>query len=188
MKLSYPVTPLHINQPFGANPEYYAKFGTKGHMGIDFLALHGQPVYSPFDGYAYYVGPDEHGGDGVYVASNPDPDGTSYIAIHWHLCSKDDPKYAPLVGNPGRWVKRGELIGYADNSGAPFESSGDHLHFGLQACKDGLVINKDNGFDGCIDPQPFFDPTILASDRLGATINDPAWKQALAKFLKSFGY
>lgn len=156
MKLNYAVQPVIINQPFGGNAEYYSKFSDqngkpmKGHMGIDFKASHGQPVYAPCDGMARYVGPDVHGGDGIYITT---PD--KYDIILWHLCSKDDPKFAPKIPPSGTYpVKQGELIAYADNTGAPYESSGDHLHFGLIP-----LIGTDyaNGFGGCIDPAPFFE-------------------------------
>ncbi len=201
MILKYPVYPIHVNQGFGANPAYYAKFldaqgnPEKGHMGIDFQASHGQPVYAAHDGYAFYVGPDEHGGDGIYIRGK-DTDGSYYTTIYWHLCSKDDPQYAPLVLS-GINVKQGDLIGYADNSGAPFESSGDHLHFGLAPCnQNGEFLNPSNGYGSCIDPQPFFEEITLASDQIavlatklmsqGNTANANVLF-ALVKFLKAFG-
>lgn len=201
MILKYPVSPIHINQPFGANAAYYAKFldangnPLKGHMGIDFQAVHGQPVYAAHDGYAFYVGPDEHGGDGIYIRFQDD-DGKWYTTIYWHLCSKDDPKYAPLV-LAGVNVKTGDLIGYADNTGAPFESSGDHLHFGLAPCdQNGAFLEPGNGYGGCIDPQPYFETQLSASEQIAilaakmAADGDTVHANilfALAKFLKAFG-
>jgi murein DD-endopeptidase MepM/ murein hydrolase activator NlpD len=165
MKLTYPVSPIHLNQAFGANPEYYSKFldangnPEKGHMGIDLMAAHGQPVYAAHDGFAYYVGPDSHGGDGVYLRfEDEDVPGTYWTVIYWHLCAKDDPQYAPLVDGNGGYVKTGDLLGYADNTGAPFESSGDHLHFGLAPCSSGGgFLEPSNGYGGCVDPQPYLD-------------------------------
>lgn len=164
MKLSYAVSPMHINQVFGANPAYYARFKDmfgnpeKGHMGIDFQAPHGTPLYAPHDGTAKYV-VDEHGGDGIHLTFN---DGAWYTVILWHMCSKDDPKYPfQIPTDKPTEVKKGQLLGYTDNSGAPFESSGDHLHFGLLPLKDdGIrILNPGNGFGGCIDAMPFFDGT-----------------------------
>ena len=153
--LSYPVSPIHINQPFGANVAYYeSRFGTKGHMGIDFQASHGQPVYAAHDGAAIYI-KDTHGGEGIWNYAQ------GFITIYWHLIGDTDAKYPPPIpvqsGGVRTPVKAGDLIGYADNPGAPFESSGDHLHFGLMLTDEkGFILNQDNGFQGCVDPQPYF--------------------------------
>ncbi len=163
-KLSYPIAPIHVNQGFGENPAYYARFHDefgkpeKGHMGIDFMAAHGTPLYAPCDGNATYV-VDEHGGDGIHLTFSDN--NQWYKVILWHMCAKDDPTYPFTIPTDGSatYVKRGQLLGYTDNSGAPFESSGDHLHFGLVPLKaDGIrILNPGNGFGGCVDPMPFFD-------------------------------
>ena len=158
LELWYPVKPLYVNQPFGASPEYYARFKDtlgnpyKGHMGLDLQASHGEPVYAPCDGKAVYI-QDSHGGDGFYIYTE------GYCVILWHLCSKDDPLYKPLIPCDGSLtpVKVGQLIGYADNTGAPFESSGDHLHVGLFPTNSAkLPLDPANGFGGNVDPAPFF--------------------------------
>lgn len=157
MKLLRPVKPFNIVQKFGNDPAYYAKFHDvygqpeKGHMGLDLQASHGEPVYASHDGVAFFER-DAHGGEGVYI------NGDRFRTIYWHLIGGTDSKFpspVPLDGSP-KAVKAGDLIGYADNTGAPFESSGDHLHFGL------IMINawnqpqnQNNGFNGCIDPEPF---------------------------------
>jgi murein DD-endopeptidase MepM/ murein hydrolase activator NlpD len=161
--LFYAVSPYWVNQGFGSNPEYYARFKDqfgnpeKGHNGIDFMASHGQPLYSPCDGMAMYA-EDEHGGDGIYIDTT---DGTNwYRVILWHLCSKNDPQFKPLIPTTGTHVpvKAGQLIGYTDNSGAPFESSGDHLHFGFIPISKqyGNALYPSNGFNGCVDATPYF--------------------------------
>ncbi|HVW99376.1 MAG TPA: M23 family metallopeptidase [Candidatus Babeliaceae bacterium] len=193
MKLSYPLDEVHVNQAFGANAAYYKQnFGTEGHMGIDFRAPHGTPVKAAHDGFAFYVGPDSYGGDGVYIRAQ-DTDGSWYTTIYWHLIGKGDP-LQPIVANAGANVKAGDTIGYADNTGAPFESSGDHLHFGLARCdENGEFLNKDNGFNGCIDPAPYLE-SLSASDqiavlaaRLQAQGKDVHILFALVKFLQAFG-
>lgn len=155
--LYYPVKPIHINQPFGANVDYYkSHFGTNGHMGIDFMASHGQPVYAAHNGEAIYL-KDAHGGEGIW---NFSPDG--FATIYWHLIGDSDPLYSMPIPFDGKrhLVKAGDLIGYADNTGAPFESSGDHLHFGMVYINvDGTIANTDNGFNGCQDSTPFFNGT-----------------------------
>jgi len=168
--LSYPVRPLGINQGFGSNADYYAKFHDdfgnpmKGHDGIDFRAPHGTPVHAAHDGFATFS-TDVHGGEGVTIMSIGETDiggaPTYYKTLYWHLCdAQKEPQYASpiiLASGPVR-VKKGDLIGYADNTGAPFESSGDHLHFGFHPCDEkGHDIEPANGFRGNIDPTPYFD-------------------------------
>lgn len=158
-ELYYPVKPFGLNQGFGQNPEYYAKFldefgnPEKGHNGVDLMAAHATPLYAPCDGSAFYL-EDAHGGAGIYIDS---PKG--YRVILFHLCTKTDPHYSPLIPTNGTRVSviTSQLIGYTDNSGAPFESSGDHLHVGLiKMDAKGNLLDRDNGFNGCIDPLPFF--------------------------------
>jgi hypothetical protein len=167
LQLAYPLTTISVTQPFGADPAYYARFldtngnPEKGHMGVDFQAAHGTPVYAACDGWAHYE-KDSHGGEGIYIRTDLfdyQEGQASFRVINWHLCGDTDPKYPSPIPLDGKEyaVKQGDLIGYADNTGAPYESKGDHLHFGLLAvASSGLTINADNGFNGCIDPTPYF--------------------------------
>lgn len=167
MRLYYPVKPFQINQVFGGNAEYYAKFHDsfgnplKGHNGLDLRASHGTPVYAPCDGLIHYE-KDDHGGEGMVIRTGrylykgaP----ATFNVINWHLCGDTDPQYPSPISLTGASfpVKTGDLIGYADNTGAPFESSGDHLHLGVIPFDDqGRIIDQQNGFDGRIDPTTFF--------------------------------
>ena len=158
--LYYPVKPIHINQIFGANVAYYeAHFGQAGHPGIDFMATTGQPVYAAHDGNAIYI-KDKYGGEGIW---NYSLDG-SFVTIYWHLIGDTDATYKlPIPFDQQRHaVKAGDLIGYADNTGAPYESSGTHLHFGLAFLKDG-ALDPTQGIGGCSDPEPYFNG-IAAQD------------------------
>lgn len=150
--LFYSVKPLAINQPFGANEAYYkANFGTNGHPGIDFFATHATPVYASHAGQAIYL-KDNHGGEGIYIYAK------GYVTIYWHLIGNTDSKLpVPIPFDNGyHAVNAGDLIGFADNTGAPFESSGDHLHFGLAFTDaNNQFINTSNGFNGCVDPAPY---------------------------------
>lgn len=161
--LYHPVRPLAVNggNVFGANPKDYAKFGWKGHNGIDYFAAHGTPLYAPCDGMAHYVS-DAHGGDGIYILAKGN-DGIFRNVILWHMCAKGDIQYPFSIPTDGSsvQVRVGQPLGYTDNSGAPYESSGDHLHFGLQPCRaDGSALYPDNGYGGCVDPAPLFAPTF----------------------------
>lgn len=173
LELWFAVKPEYINQKFAENPlnpdgtSYYSRFKDargnplKGHMGIDFQASHGQPVHAPCSGKAWYV-EDSHGGDGICIKTEPfdyQNRQANFRVILYHLCSKDDPKFHPLIPTDGSMVdvELGQLIGYADNSGAPYESSGDHLHFGLAPTNEnGYYLEPENGYGGCIDPWPYF--------------------------------
>lgn len=197
LSLHYPVKPIRINQGFGSDPAYYARFKDvrgnpeKGHNGVDFRASHGTPVYASCDGMAFFVR-DSHGGEGIYIRT-PLLDYEGQLAhfnvIHWHLCGDTDPEYPSPIPLDGRQypVKTGDLIGYADNTGAPYESSGDHLHFGVQALDQyNTIIDQGNGFNGCIDPMPFFTGTYAQDVRrdipyIQSLIN-AAWQLLKAKF------
>ncbi len=168
-----------INQGFGENPADYAKFHDnfgnplKGHDGIDFRASHGVPVYAAHDGLIHYE-KDAHGGEGMVIRTTEQFDykGTPahFRTMYWHLIGDTDPKYPSPIALDGveYKVKAGDLIGSADNTGAPYESSGDHLHFGLfpsRGYNDGNFASFDanqalcephNGFNGRIDPTPYF--------------------------------
>lgn len=188
-KLAYPVSPVSINQPFGANPAYYARFHDdfgnpeKGHMGVDLMAYHGQPIYAPCDGTAkWYV--DEHGGEGFHIVTTQE-DGIWEVVL-WHMCSRNDSNYKPLLDteHPVE-VKIGQHLGYADNTGAPFESSGDHLHLGLIPIDPkGDPIYPRNGFNGAVDPLPYLSGSAVPAPKLPVATSVP-YEQALASLQKS---
>ncbi len=187
-----PVSPFKINQAFGQNPAYYARFKDqfgnpeKGHMGTDLFAPHATPLYSPIAGEAWYE-TDEHGGDGIYIRTNEaflyGATTAFFDMILWHLCSKDDPQFKPLIPTDGSKVPVtvGQLIGYTDNSGAPFESSGDHLHVGLVPTNAAnQALEASNGFGGCIDPMPYCN-LKFATDYLVAEKAIAAATEAIAQ-------
>jgi murein DD-endopeptidase MepM/ murein hydrolase activator NlpD len=156
--LSYPVNNPVITQIFGANPQFYSdpKYGgIIGHNGIDFYAEHGTPVYATHDGLAQYE-IDDNSGHGVVIFNN-----AGFKTIYWHFCdSKKEPQYKSPCENGNIQVNNGDLIGYADNTGA---STGDHLHFGLKFCEKGedtgawYNLNQKNGYNGALNPLPYFD-------------------------------
>ncbi len=167
LRLYSPIKPFAINQVFGANPDYYARFKDrfgnpeKGHMGVDLRAPHGTPVYASVDGLVHYE-KDAHGGEGMVIhTSKYNYKGlvATFNVIHFHLIGGSDPAYPSPIPLDGKEypVKAGDLIGYTDNTGAPFESSGDHLHIGLVPFDEqGNTIDPGNGFNGCIDPTSYF--------------------------------
>lgn len=171
--LAYPVSPILVNQQFGSNAAYYmSHFGQQGHPGIDFAASHGQPVYAAHDGDAIYL-KDAHGGEGIWLYA------PGYISIYWHLIGNTDPTYPLPIPFDSKGVrtpvKKGDLIGFADNTGAPYESSGDHLHFGLMLTdENGIVLNQDNGTQGCVNPQSYFNREFAHPDPIALAAQDTA--------------
>ena len=166
--LGVPVKPFVITQPFGVNGEYYRANGIniKGHNGLDLVAYHGQPVIASHDGIAYIEVDNNQGHGVVLISDRPyDVDGkqTFIKTIYWHLVDpKKDPKY-PYPVKSGQRVKRGQIIGYADNTGF---SQGNHLHYGLKPVKAGekpfvwYNEKQNNGYGGGIDPLPYMEVTL----------------------------
>lgn len=141
-----------------AIPEGYVRFypviGLLGHNGRDWAAYHSEPVYfGATDGNA---GPiqatcdteiDPDGGKGVNIVFSDPETGAWYEIKYWHLLDQ-------LV-HDGQVIKSGDLIGYADSTGA---SSGDHLHEGFKPLKSGNLEDKmfpDNGYTGAVDPAKY---------------------------------
>jgi hypothetical protein len=56
----------------------------------------------------------------------------------------------------GDQVLRGSLIGLSGNTGI---STGPHLHFGIKPNQSNLL----NGFNGLVDPEPYFDNNVLGA-------------------------
>jgi len=119
--------------------DFYESMGMKGHNGWDLACWHGEPVYHSGDEGIMKTEIDYMGGVGVDVI------GEKFKLRYWHL--------KEVVGHDGMLVEPGQLIGYADNTGA---SSGDHLHWGIKRVINGETINKDNGYHGGVDPTPFY--------------------------------
>lgn len=171
-QLYIPVKPNQWNQAFGADPSYYSKFHDifgnplKGHDGIDFFAPHGTPVFAAHDGMIHFER-DSHGGEGMAIHDTKggyDNIVGFPITMYWHLIGDTEPsKYPSPIKTDGQSypVKAGDLIGYSDNTGAPYESSGDHLHFGLFSVDaNENTYNLRNGTNGRIDPAPYFNGTF----------------------------
>lgn len=147
-------TKIGFTCPIGYR-DFYALIGLNGHNGRDWAAYHGEPVYFA-DEFAGWMKTehDRDGGLGVDIVSNepimkcmePNCGQMHYIKRRlWHGLS--------VVGYDGKKVQMGDLVMFADSTGA---SSGDHLHTALKWCdKDGNGIHTDNGYMGAFpDPDP----------------------------------
>ncbi len=129
-----PGRPL-ITQGFGQNPADYAAFGMAGHNGIDFGVAEGTVIYAPHDG----------------VITVKD-EGTQNYGLSVTI---DDGKRRSLLAHlsqakvtNGQSISQGDPVALSGKSG---NATGPHLHWTFRLIKNGVVQNKDNGFDGAMD-------------------------------------
>lgn len=136
-----------LMQLFGQNKlPLYKELGLLGHNGWDWACFDGEPIYWDTDGRGKVMvnGIDSKGGWGVEIRS--EDKGKYYKHRFWHL--------KEFKCQVGQIVETGDLIGLGDSTGY---STGSHLHRDLKECdQDFNTLNKNNGFFGCIDIQPFF--------------------------------
>lgn len=152
-QLYYPVKPFIIGQKFGetAYLQYYKDNGVTftGHNGIDLAAIHGEEVRASHDGVCE-VQVDSKQGHGVVITTKEKfdyKDRQAYFrSIYWHLIDN-------IPVKTGQEVKEGDLIGYADSTGL---STGSHLHFGLKPSDGTVNTEQNNGYQGAVDPVPYF--------------------------------
>ena len=181
-KLYPPLKEMFVTQVFGENSiGYYKEIGMLGHNGIDYRAIDGTPVYAAHDGRVTFAGYDGSGGLGVIIRTENEVellDSVSHVkTIYWHL------KKGSLKVTGSQSVKRGELIGLADNTGM---STGSHLHFGMKKISKGendwdwYNLDNSNGYFGAIDPQPYLDTFIPFTKQMyfGETSTDVETMQA----------
>lgn len=109
----------------------YAKFGMKGHNGLDFGCPTGTKILAPHDGKIIEATLDPQG-YGIYLKIENSIEGS--VLAHLR-------EYRVGVGDG---VKEGDLVGYSDNSG---NSTGSHLHWGYYR----FPRDRQNGFAGFID-------------------------------------
>lgn len=144
MQLRKPIDKWFITQSFGTNPKIYAKFGLKGHNGIDLRTrfidspLGRRYVTASHEGIVEIVRADANGYGTHIRLRGPD----RCLTIYGHLTKSYVSK--------GQSVKAGERIGLTGNTGF---SSGPHLHFEYRPA--GWEKKTKNGFAGAVDPLPF---------------------------------
>lgn len=143
IRLNYP---LHAEAPllqgFGDNARIYARFGMKGHNGLDLGVYSGTPVLAMADGVIRFAG------DGFNEPIMGSAAGNCVLINHGDYYTA----YAHLsraYGESEYEVKAGDVIGISGATGAV---SGDHLH--VEVIEVPLAL--DNGYMGRIDPHPMF--------------------------------
>ena len=110
----YYITSLFGGREDPMNPGHYGNHGGEDIAGFG----DGMPYYAPIDGVAYPIWDGGGGGNWTTIYT---PDGRARVGIGHQRA------FAPGWVAGGRYVvKAGDLIGYADSTGA---STGTHLHF-----------------------------------------------------------
>ncbi len=140
-RLRWPTDFRVYTQAFGANPDFYRRFGLPGHEGVDIRAPLNAKIYACADGTVYRVnnGADGHA-YGIHVRLRHEE---GYRTIYAHLNE--------ALVTVGQEVKAGELIGLADDTGNSF---GSHLHLTLK--RDGASAAGQTSYpNDIIDPTPF---------------------------------
>lgn len=161
-----------LTQLFGENPNLYARFGLKGHNGIDLVRPHGEPLYAIEDGEIISVKNDP-GGYGMNVRLLSDSRDEKGLYNEWVYAHTSE----NLV-KVGDKVKAGDLIAKMGNTGFTVSGNtpywkinpyaGTHLHLGLRKAKrmktggfayEGSktrisIQNHSNGYKGAVDPVP----------------------------------
>lgn len=110
----------------------------RAHMGLDFTAPHGTPIYATADGVVTDAGFNT-GGHGNRVIINH---GNSYETLYGHMYR--------IKARVGQRVKRGEVIGYVGNTG---KSSGPHCHYEVH--RYGTPVNPIYYFYNDLTPAQF---------------------------------
>jgi murein DD-endopeptidase MepM/ murein hydrolase activator NlpD len=142
-----PLDKMVCTQKFGKWPEFYKKFGMKGHNGVDFRTKFDdspdgkRPVYAVMNGI---------------VSTAISIEGISAYGKHVKIdhSNNHDTLYAHLDSLKvvkGQKIKAGEQIGFTGNTGV---GTGAHLHFGYRP-KPPKMDHK-NGFKGSIDSLDYF--------------------------------
>ncbi len=129
-----PGTPL-VTQGFGQNPADYAPFGLAGHEGIDFGIPEGTTVYAPHDGI---VTVKDEGTQNYGLSVTIDDGKRRSLLAHLSTASVTS----------GQNISQGDPVALSGKSG---NANGPHLHWTFRQVKNGVVLNKDNGFQGAID-------------------------------------
>jgi murein DD-endopeptidase MepM/ murein hydrolase activator NlpD len=154
IKLLLPVRDILVTQPFGTSftwydpkkgkyVDFYQNLGFKGHMGIDFLANDGCMIRATHTGKVNKAYFNNGAGNYVEIIDESGEFATGYC----HLKN-----FNVKVGDK---IIMGKKIGEADNTGV--YTTGSHLHFEIKLLdKNFNVLNKDNGYGGCVDPSQYF--------------------------------
>ena len=142
-----PINSKNLNKGisgFGSriHPIYKIK---KSHMGMDFAAPTGTPIYATGNGIIRETGKERGYGNMVKIDHD-----YGYETLYGHMSKINVKK--------GQKIKRGEVIGYVGNTGI---STGPHLHY--EVIKDNRPVNPINFFYNDLSPSEYLAMTKAAS-------------------------
>lgn len=113
--LRYPLDRLHISSPFGMRRHPIT--GRRAmHLGVDYRAPTGTPVYAVAEGVVTVSGYDNYSGQKIAIR-HKDRSESWYLHLHTRAVRQ------------GQFVQTRQLIGRVGNTG---RSTGPHLHFGFK--------------------------------------------------------
>lgn len=144
----HPLDKVHFTQGFGENPSLYAKYGMKGHNGLDYRTkfidtpLGRRYCAAAMAGTVSECGNQGDKGYGIYVRIEH-PDGSQTLYAH----------LTKTYVKVGDQVREGQTIGLTGNTGA---STAAHLHFGYRP--PGWRKIYENGFCGYVDQSAMLPP------------------------------
>ncbi|MBI9044419.1 MAG: M23 family metallopeptidase [Anaerolineaceae bacterium] len=119
---NWPTQSRYITQLFGANSQYYAKFGLSGHEGLDIGVRINSDVRAIGDGVVYSTkGQHENHGNHLYGKQVRIDHCNGYKSIYAYLSKARVRK--------GDKVSSGDLIAMSGNTG---NSTGPHLHITIK--------------------------------------------------------
>lgn len=124
-----------ISQYFGANPNYYKKFGLAGHEGVDWALPTGTKLLAPFD-------------NNIVIRTGWDASYGYYVVVWDNVqrCASWFCHLSRIYVTPGQRIKKGTVIGLSGNSG---NTTGPHLHKGfVETDSYGNRLDRNNGYQG----------------------------------------
>ena len=110
----------------------------RAHMGLDFTAPMGTPIYATADGRVKDAGFNTGGLGNRVVVSH----GFGYETVYGHMVR--------IKARVGETIKRGEVIGYVGNSG---KSTGPHCHYEVH--RNGIPVDPIYYFYNDLTPAQF---------------------------------
>ena len=153
-------------QPFGANQaNFYAQWGWLGHNGIDYPGS-GAKVYAPFDGTVHKVRNTGNKADPWWISVWSDQEAVidgQRVRLQVTQIHCDEFYVAE-----GAHVSDQQHIAREDNTGYRGSSTGPHSHYQVNPLYwTGIswADDKTNGYDGAVDPQPFFSDWVFDMDK-----------------------
>ena len=155
----------YLTNPFGATGQLYTNLGWMGHNGYDYSGDQ-KKVFAPFNGTVHKVRQTASKSDPWWISIWSDQEAEiegQRVRLQVTLIHCDE-----FYIKEGDHVTKDQIIAKTDNTGYPVYSYGPHLHFGIYPLYwTGLswADDKLNGYDGAVDPNPFFSGWIFDMDK-----------------------